>query len=311
MTNTLGDPMEINHMDESHLLHLYTFRSIHNTSSSLYMNVCRAPGGQVGFMNKAATLFTLFKGPVFIFHRELQAFAEAPSNVFVNFPIQAVLDVLRIGGVSDLEKSRMAACIGSPVHGPRREMPRWSAARTRLFREDDFEGLTGMDMELNDAGFAPRTVVIAEEDVEVENTGARDLGQLIPVLTDHDELAAAIRLSEEEYARSIAAQKPLQAKRDWQSILKPVEKALPGQPQCNVCFENRASICIVACGHQCICDDCIKQLVKHTCIVCRAEFDQIVRPLASLVAPVLSQRESTPIEPPLKRQRRKAKGAKV
>lgn len=285
LTKQEGDPVEINHNNESHLLELYTFRSVHATTCSLYMNVCRAPGGQVGFMNKAVTLYTLFNGPVFIFHRELQAFAEAPPNVFVNFPIQAVLDVLRVGGVSDLEKSRMAACIGSPAPPREAGERRWPGARTRLFREEEVGHLTGLNMEVDDQQF----------------------GQLVPVLTDGDEMAAAIRLSEEEYARSLAAQKPPIPKRDWSSVLKQPEKAEPGQPQCNVCFENRASICIVSCGHQSICDACIQQLVKHTCIVCRAEFDQIVRPLVSLILPlpVKEAVEAKAKEPVKKKQRRK------
>jgi len=255
LQKSLSDPIEIQATPEfHHLLDMYTFRTIHGTACSLYVNVCRAPGGQAGFLEKARSLYNLFNGPVFIFHRELRAFAEAPPHVFINFPIQPVLDVLRIGGVSDLEKARMASCVGpAPAAGggggahPRH-------LRTRLFSPHPPQTLTGINMRLE------------EEEVIAG-------------------LAEAIRQSEEEYARAQAAQKPPLPKRDWQSVLKQPEKAETGQPQCNVCFENRASICIVACGHQSMCDACVQQLVKHQCIICRAEFDQIVRPIVTLVAP--------------------------
>jgi hypothetical protein len=110
-----------------------------------------------------------------------------------------------------------------------------------------------------------------------------------------DEMRLAIRASEEEHARFLAKQKP--PIQNWSQLVKPVEPVQHGMPACAVCFDNKATMCIIKCGHQSLCDECIQQLVHLNCVVCRIEFDLngVVRPLwpmvcASTPGPVRNQK---------------------
>ena len=74
---------------------------------------------------------------------------------------------------------------------------------------------------------------------------------------------------------------------DISSVLKPAEPSLSKATTCSICMEYRASICFVPCGHQCICDNCVPPLwdaaerrdENWKCPVCRAEAEEIVRPI--------------------------------
>jgi hypothetical protein len=121
---------------------------------------------------------------------------------------------------------------------------------------------------------------------------------------DNDvELNRAIRASRQlEVDRQAAlSQIKLSLAEGWESVLK--DKSEPkqvGQPLCIVCLESRASICLVECGHQVMCDECVRIIwsradVAHSCPVCQAPCSIITRPITSEVE-----------QPPEKRKRRKS-----
>lgn len=55
-----------------------------------------------------------------------------------------------------------------------------------------------------------------------------------------------------------------------------------GASVCSICRSNRASICLLPCQHQCLCDDCARTLCEHneqpTCPLCRVPVESAVRP---------------------------------
>lgn len=74
----------------------------------------------------------------------------------------------------------------------------------------------------------------------------------------------------------------------WLSVLKEPEPIVAGMPSCITCHSHRASICFVDCGHQVMCDMCVRQMcelpgVRKTCPVCRCESECILRPVVSEV----------------------------
>lgn len=72
----------------------------------------------------------------------------------------------------------------------------------------------------------------------------------------------------------------------WISVLKEPEPIASGAPSCITCHSYRASICFVDCGHQVMCDSCVRQMcelpgVRKTCPVCRCASECILRPVVS------------------------------
>lgn len=229
---------------DDHQLDRYSYGD--QQQKTLYSTVCRAPGGTQGFLYKAQQLFSRFRGPIFVYHREIPMYGPpAPasgggaSNVFINYPLHVLLDTLNIR-VSDENKSRIVAAMGTPPSPMR---------RIRLFHDEDAD------------------------------------------------LQLAIRASEEEHARELQKQQPPEQAQDWSSVLKLAEPASNGCAQCTVCFENKATICIVECGHQALCDECVPKLMHHRCVVCKADFKRIVRPIWPLTKEECA-------EPVRKRQKR-------
>jgi hypothetical protein len=55
---------------------------------------------------------------------------------------------------------------------------------------------------------------------------------------------------------------------------------------CVVCYEHRASICLIPCGHKQMCDDCVRAMWRalsweapFICPTCRADIVDLVRPI--------------------------------
>lgn len=70
-------------------------------------------------------------------------------------------------------------------------------------------------------------------------------------------------------------------------VFKQAEPVQTGEPQCITCTENRASICFAECGHQVMCDVCVKRMWdmdNHTCPVCRTKCVHLVRPCLAELA---------------------------
>lgn len=72
----------------------------------------------------------------------------------------------------------------------------------------------------------------------------------------------------------------------WLSVLKEPEPIVPGMPSCITCYSYRASICFVDCGHQVLCDVCVRrmcEIANKACPLCRCESECILRPVVSEV----------------------------
>lgn len=47
--------------------------------------------------------------------------------------------------------------------------------------------------------------------------------------------------------------------------------------ECSVCLENEKDIVFVPCGHYCCCNECYESLPKKSCIMCRANINQVAK----------------------------------
>lgn len=75
--------------------------------------------------------------------------------------------------------------------------------------------------------------------------------------------------------------------KSWQDILKPQgEPTEPGDAVCITCAKMKATVCFVPCGHQVMCDTCVRHMwslrnVNKVCPICRQAVLQITRPIVS------------------------------
>jgi hypothetical protein len=107
---------------------------------------------------------------------------------------------------------------------------------------------------------------------------------------DDTNLQAAIDASM-NYTQPIREESPEKKRRvppTWKSVLREPEPIVVGAPSCITCHTHRASICFVDCGHQVMCDLCVRQMcelpgVRKTCPVCRCASECILRPVVSEV----------------------------
>jgi len=95
---------------------------------------------------------------------------------------------------------------------------------------------------------------------------------------------------EEERQREALSKARITLQAGWNDVLKESEPVQEGQPVCVVCLSSRASICLVDCGHQVMCDECVKIMwtradVNHACPVCKKECTIIARPILSELEP--------------------------
>lgn len=93
---------------------------------------------------------------------------------------------------------------------------------------------------------------------------------------------------EEERQQEALSRARVKLQEGWRDVLKKSEDAVPGQPVCVVCLTSHASICLVDCGHQVMCDECVEIMwtrvdVNHACPVCKKECTIITRPIVSKV----------------------------
>lgn len=109
---------------------------------------------------------------------------------------------------------------------------------------------------------------------------------------DQDQLALAQTLSLESYESSSNDQpkKKRSLPADWPCVLKPAvllsSSSVSHEAVCLTCTEKVATVCFVPCGHQVLCDDCVRTMwemqgVARKCPVCTQEPESIVRPVTS------------------------------
>ena len=103
-------------------------------------------------------------------------------------------------------------------------------------------------------------------------------------------LALERSLADEEQRKQSLSKKRVQLQEGWRNVLRKSEAKVSHQPVCVVCLDSRASICLVECGHQVMCDECVEIMwtradVNHCCPVCKQECTIITRPIWSEVEP--------------------------
>jgi len=110
-------------------------------------------------------------------------------------------------------------------------------------------------------------------------------------LDDDRFLRMAIRMSQEEEARRREALENAKQKLQdgWEEVLKKSTPKKKGRPVCIVCLVSEATICLVECGHQVMCDECVREIwtrssLKKACPVCQTECTMITRPIWSVEA---------------------------
>lgn len=216
-----------------------------------YGTVIRVPDGKAGFLAQVQLLHHRFSS-VIVHHRDVQ-------HLDVNFISPFIMDNPRAHVLETLcrlqlgqEESRAFEHMFYPEQRRPSVFGAWRLAAPRNL-EDIFNHMEDEedDVELNRA-------IRASQQLEVDRQAA----------------LSQIRLSLAE---------------GWESVLK--EKSEPkqvGQPLCIVCLESRASICLVECGHQVMCDECVRIIwsradVAHSCPVCQARCSIITRPITSEV----------------------------
>ena len=260
----------------------------------LYISVCRCPGGVEGFMERVKKLCrhverdvddgnhqhpVLFSS-ISVFHPDLASLGSVlgyHERVFINYPVQHVLaNALGFGqAVSDEQRNRLAESV---TYAP------WAQLVATL------------------AGGHFNAVPMLRIDPSAEEE-------------DDPDLQAALRqsLEEDEERRAQQQQKAIALPAGWDQVLLSAERAAApdqkaggggGDPVCTVCLENRVGICLVPCGHQTVCDLCVRVIwtqsaLNKVCPTCRAEVACVVRPVVSGAA--LAAPETT------KKKRRKLK----
>lgn len=127
--------------------------------------------------------------------------------------------------------------------------------------------------------------------------GGADLVQLLepptPADDAHDDADAADAEEERQYQAALAAslaepqpeEAPRPIKRTWEDVLRAEGEPLQeSDPACVACLQCRASVCIMPCGHQVLCDGCTRAWLgagSGKCPVCKADYEGVVRPFLS------------------------------
>lgn len=101
---------------------------------------------------------------------------------------------------------------------------------------------------------------------------------------DQTNLQAAIDASMNDDAERSRVRQKRKVPPTWLSVLKEPEPIVAGMPSCITCYSYRASICFVDCGHQVLCDVCVRrmcEIANKACPLCRCESECILRPMVS------------------------------
>lgn len=131
---------------------------------------------------------------------------------------------------------------------------------------------------------------------QTEFIGGRHMPPIMHVTNDGDDdddeeeflLAQEESLRQFQVEQQIAQTRPhirRKIETAWESVLKESEPLVDGStlPACIVCTANRASICLLPCSHQNMCDSCIREIwsrpdLKKECPICKEGVELIIRP---------------------------------
>lgn len=218
---------------------------------------------QLTLEEPARHLSRSFRGPLLLFPFAAGAVVVAPPDVANAYAVQSVGMIGRHLGVtlSPMQQDELHALLfdaqssGRPVSGP----------------------IVGEVPGRAEAMFADRFV-------EAMRSGRR-----IPA-PDTDLFAAGgsiyftrgVAAAETNSSSSEGSPQRISATESISAVLRQPEQLAASGGGCSVCYSNRASICLLPCQHQCMCDECARQLCAQSerpaCPICRQPASGAVRP---------------------------------
>jgi len=226
---------------------------------------------QLTLEEPARQLARSFRGSLLLFPFAAGAVVTAPPDVANAYAVRSVEMLERHLGItlSGTQRDELHALLFEASYSPQR-MPRIEApGRAEAIYADRFveamrrgHNLPAPDADLFGAGGG--IYLTTSSSSPSSSTRQRAFAPLAPSSSSSSEG------SPPRYASAPAT-----------SIMAALRDAEAGSG-CSVCQTNRASICLLPCQHQCLCDDCARQLCAQseqpTCPLCRAPSEGAVRP---------------------------------
>jgi hypothetical protein len=228
-------------------------------------------------MAEVRALTAVFNGPILVFDKDCQC---TLPNVHVITHVgliqQALGIVVQPDQLEALRKLLMEGYRPGRFQGPRNRAPPgteemayadrfFEAMRMGQHIEPPGEGMFSMVMNNPMVIMTPTTMTILENDEE-----------------DTDFLRA-----QQESLQQSPPRRPRKLAATQESVLRASEPAKEGDAVCIACTLNRASILLIECNHQVMCDDCVRKMLslpsadERRCPVCRADLHEICRPILS------------------------------
>jgi hypothetical protein len=95
------------------------------------------------------------------------------------------------------------------------------------------------------------------------------------------DLSVAMARSLETYDTEQSKKRPLP--KEWELVLREAEPISEGCEVCAICFDKKATICLVDCNTTAMCDDCVRgwgtqAALQHKCPFCRKTISSLKRP---------------------------------
>lgn len=252
-------------------------------SKQCYETAIRQPGGRHGFVMEIKMLALTFKGPILVFDKDITE--QMMDNVFIVNHIGIIQTVLDIVVQNDQSESLRKLLLEH--YKPSRLPTPMTQGEDEMAYADRFvEAMRhGRHIEPPPSRFfSARSITLNNPVVLMSPNGMT----IIEGDNDDDEDTNFLR-AQEESLREADEPPPRRLRKiapNMESVLRKEEVAQEGDPVCITCTGNRASILFIDCGHQCMCDECVRQMlqlqgVKRNCPYCREEFTQISRPIIS------------------------------
>lgn len=262
------------------------------SGSIVYTTAIHARGGHTGTMKRVALLCEEFSGTVLVMDKNIPVSACREANVHTN------RKVIVVKSIADIVNNLPPA-----IH--------LDGAQKVLLRQTLFERRRRLTFESsNDTpqarrqAYADRMVDNYQQGTLMMDPPPQELWETQGVFmhqptfimfptgnpqnTEDEEFTRAQDLSMEhhrvEQIRRHA--QPRQLPAEWPSILKQAQLAQSGDCVCLTCADMAATVCFVPCGHQVMCDDCVRKMwampgVDRKCPMCSQTPLSIVRPVTT------------------------------
>lgn len=276
----------------------------------------RVPGGNVGILKKIRDLSNVFVGPILVFDNGM-----SPAHC-QSAGVNRIDRVIIVRDTSDIINNLPQS---HPLSGDQRVLLRQTLfeRRRRLFPEAGPPPQQQAEQAYADlfveAFIERRFIEAPPPEMWANPSGVFMQMVMFPHALEHgqhqddtnDDFARAQTASMEEYERererrasNLENPRPTRRQRtrqpnatrqpkptrklpqEWPSILKEARPAEDGDCVCLTCVDMAATICFVPCGHQALCDNCVKKMwempgVQRKCPLCNAVPDSIVRPVTT------------------------------